>query len=142
MIQSFNQIRLTNNIVNASGQRLTVGGSGVIYQSETGQFASAINLNATGSYLATLISASSAGVGSLNGASGTINIVGTGNVSVTTVGQTITISGNTGIYSSFVTTGQTGTFASNLNLISTGTTLQNEINSLSGYSNSSFCNNF
>ena len=137
MIQSFNQIRLTNNIVNASGSRLTVNGSGVLYQSETGQFASINSLNNTGAYLTSLINAASAGVSSLNGSSGILNIVGTGNVSITTVGQTITISGNTGAYANFVTLGQTGVFASVSNLLATGAGLQTSVNALNIWTGSS-----
>jgi hypothetical protein len=78
-----------------------------INSGQTGIFATTTQLNATGSYLLGLISASSAGVSSINGSSGILNLGGAGNVSVTTVGQNITISGNTG---SFVATSQTGIF--------------------------------
>jgi hypothetical protein len=64
----------------------------------------------TGSGLLDLIQAASAGVSAINGASGILNLVGAGNVYVTTQGQTITASGDTGIYSTFITTGQTGDF--------------------------------
>jgi hypothetical protein len=77
-------------------------------------------LVSTGSYLFGLINASSAGVSSLNSTSGALSLVGDGNVTVTTNGQTITISGNTGIYSTFITTGQTGVFATSTNLALTG----------------------
>ena len=138
MIQAFNQIRLTNNIVNASGNRLSVGGQGVVYQSETGGFATSANLISSGAYLTNLISASSAGVTSVNSATGVLTILGAGNVSVTTNGANITISGNTGQYSNFITTSQTGqfyaannpngfitsaqtgVFATSLNLVATG----------------------
>jgi hypothetical protein len=52
------------------------------------------NLTQTGIALINLITAASAGVSSLNNASGVVSIVGAGNVSVTTSGQTITVSGN------------------------------------------------
>jgi hypothetical protein len=45
MIQSFNQIRLTNQMVNASGGVLSIGGQAVVYQSQTGAF---INSGQTG----------------------------------------------------------------------------------------------
>ena len=54
-------------------------------------------------YLIGLIGASSAGVSSINGASGVMTIAGAplSNVTVTTVGQNIIISGNTGDYAFF-----------------------------------------
>jgi hypothetical protein len=67
-------------------------------------------------YLASLISASSAGVGTLNGLSGTITVAGAGNNSVTVAGSTITVSGSTGFLTgyqpigSYVTASQTGGF--------------------------------
>lgn len=73
--------------------------------------------------------AATAGVNYINGVSGTITIVGTGNVSVTTVGQTIYISGASGAGGGDVTTSQ---------LYNTGSTLDNKINSLSGYSDANF----
>ena len=51
-------------------------------------------IESTGSYLYSLINISSAGVSSLNGQSGIISILGTGNINVTTQGQTIFISGD------------------------------------------------
>ena len=63
-----------------------------------------------------LISASSAGVGSLNGLSGVLTIAGAGNNSVSVAGSTITVSGNTGFLTgyqavgNYVTTAQTGAF--------------------------------
>ncbi len=72
-------------------------------------------LQTTGATLLNLIQVSNAGVSSLNGVSGTITLAGAGNVSVSTVGQSITVSGNTGIYSTFITTGQTGAFATSVN---------------------------
>lgn len=58
-------------------------------------------LGDTGSYLYGLINASSAGVSSINSASGALTINGGGNVSVTTTSQTITVSGNTGFLSNY-----------------------------------------
>lgn len=86
-------------------------------------------LNNTGSYLLGLISASSAGVGSINSASGALIIDGTGGIIVITNGQQILISGDTGAYANFAT---------NTNLFNTGSDLNFKIDLLSGYSNSVF----
>lgn len=59
------------------------------------------NIERSGGYLYGLINASSAGVSSLNSASGALTINGAGNVSVATVGQTITVSGNTGFLNNY-----------------------------------------
>jgi hypothetical protein len=110
--------------------------SNYITSNQTGQFSTFSQLTgasgvlserliSSGSYLFGLVNASSAGVSSLNSLSGALTLVGVGNVSVNGVGQTITISGNTGAYSSFVTLGITGQFASAVNLVATGTTLSN-----------------
>ena len=48
MIQSFNQVRLSNQFMSASGGRLLVSNSGVVYQSETGQFITASQTGAFG----------------------------------------------------------------------------------------------
>jgi hypothetical protein len=52
-------------------------------------------------YLESLISASSAGVGTLNGLSGSLTIAGAGNNSVSVAGSTITVSGNTGFLAGY-----------------------------------------
>jgi hypothetical protein len=105
--------------------------NGYIQSSQTGAFATTgyvtgvsgvitTRLESTGTYLYSLIQASSAGVSSLNSQSGSITLAGAGNVSIITNGQTITASGDTGAYAnfalkadtgSFVTTSQTGQFA-------------------------------
>jgi hypothetical protein len=54
-------------------------------------------IDSTGSYLYGLIQASSAGVSALNGQSGTLTLTGAGGVTVSTVGQTITVSGGSSI---------------------------------------------
>lgn len=59
-------------------------------------------LTSTGANLLGLINASSAGVSSINAASGAINLIGAGNVSVSTSSQTITISGNTGVLINYI----------------------------------------
>lgn len=83
------------------------------------------DLNATGSYLYGLVQASSAGVSSINSLSGSLTMTGTGNVTVISQGQTVTISGNTGAYANFVFKGETGTFVTNDktgNFVTTGQT--------------------
>lgn len=74
-------------------------------------------LASTGNFLYGLIQASSAGVSSINGQSGSITFTGAGNVVVSLAGQAFTFSGDTGAYAnfvlktstgSFITTGQTG----------------------------------
>ena len=74
------------------------------------QYATENALLNTGDYLLGLINSSSAGVSSLNSLSGALSLTGKGNISVIQQGQGFAISGDTGIYSSFVTTGQTGSF--------------------------------
>jgi hypothetical protein len=135
---------------NETGTFITIGQSGQFYAasnpsgyitnsaltnyiqtSQTGSFATtgfvtgvsgalSTRIESTGNYLYGLIQASSAGVSSLNSQSGSITLVGGGNVSVATNGQTITFSGDTGTYANFalkadtgafVTTAQTGQFA-------------------------------
>ena len=92
--------------------------SGFVTGIDANNLASITNLNSTGSYLFNLINASNAGVSSINLNSGILTFTGAGNISIITNGQTFNISGNTGIYSTFVTTGQTGQFGnSNLNNI-------------------------
>lgn len=83
-----------------------------------------VRLGATGSNLISLINAASAGVSSLNGFSGIVTIIGTGNITVTTgTNRTIIISGDTGNYINFATVS---------NLQTTGQVLYNYINNLSG----------
>jgi hypothetical protein len=102
------------------------------------------NLSQTGAILMNLISAASAGVSSINGQSGVISIAGAGNTSVTNNGQTIIVSGDTGVYANFATltnlalTGQQAWTAANNNAINlsgnltqTGITLINELASIS-----------
>lgn len=74
-----------------SGNLFTTGSN--LYQLSTG----------LSGYLVGLIGASSAGVSSLNGASGVLTIAGAplSNVTVTTNGQNIVVSGNTGDYAFF-----------------------------------------
>jgi len=144
---------------------LTTGASGAFYASSNpANYITASNLNglantgyvnsvsgglsqridATGDYLLGLISASSAGVGSLNSASGALTLNGAGNVTVTTIGQTITVSGNTGFLAGYYSVSNPEHYlksgeASNVNLSgystsgnveATGTALQNQITSI------------
>lgn len=95
------------------------GLSGVLVSNYT-----ALNTGLSG-YLINLINASSAGVASINGASGVLTIGGATNISVTTVGQNITISGDTGDYA---------LFAQKTALTTTGQTLYNLILGVSGTS--------
>jgi hypothetical protein len=71
-------------------------------------------LNASGSYLESLISASNAGVSTLNGGSGNLIITGAGSVTVSRVSQTITVSGGSSA-SPFAWTKVTGATAITLN---------------------------
>jgi hypothetical protein len=76
-----------------------------------------------------LIQGSAGGVSSINGQSGILNIVGAGNISVTTGTNTITVSGNTGDYVNFATA---------INLDLTGSNLFNLITGFSGQANINF----
>lgn len=125
---------LQNNSLNLSGVLLQTGvklwGFGSILSG---------NLSQTGATLIGLINAASAGVSSINGASGVMNIIGAGTVSITTIGQTITASGNSNnginLSGNITQTGNTlWNFFTTLsgNLISTGQNLQNQINALPG----------
>ncbi len=53
-----------------------------------------VELQSTSGALVSLISASAAGVAAINGSSGVLTLLGTGNVFITTDGQTIIISGS------------------------------------------------
>lgn len=91
---------------NASGFLNTLSGLSIgLVQNMSGDLSS--RLGATGSTLFNLISASSAGVGSLNGQSGALSLTGAGSVSVLVNGQTITVSGSAtnADFSGYITTG-------------------------------------
>lgn len=131
--------------------------AGVVGTGQTGQFASNAALTATGAALISLISASAAGVGTINGLSGALVMAGAGNVTVTSVGQSLIVSGDTGAYADFATrvdvaatghslyeliTGISGsagggdvTFAQ---LAATGALLEGQIATLSGYTDGTF----
>lgn len=108
---------------NPSGYITGINTGDFVTRQETGQFASANALYLTGSYLYGLINASSAGVSSLNGLSGALTLLGTGNVSVSTNGQTLIVSGDTGAYAQFATV---------TNLFLTGFSLYQTLTGLSG----------
>lgn len=78
----------------------------------------------SGAYLQSLITVSSAGVSTINGHSGALTLVGTGNTTVTSNGQQIIISGsqtNTGSY--YPLTGNPSHFLSNGDIVKFTTTL-------------------
>jgi hypothetical protein len=77
----------------------------------------------TGVNLMALITAASTGVSAINGVSGLVSIVGTGDIYVTTNGQVITVSGNS------------GNFATRTELFNTGSNIYNLINTTTGYLN-------
>lgn len=116
-----------------SGQLMATGQT--LYQQTTG----------LSGYLIDLISATSAGVTALNGASGVLNIYGTGAISVFTEGQTIWVSGeiDAGAYATtaFVT-GVSGFLQNQINLTGANSilytsgasgVLANSINAMSGW---------
>lgn len=120
-------------IVLYSGGKVFISGAGSVDHGDGINLSG--NLQSTGSYLLrtltgasgyiiSLISAASAGVSSLNGASGVLILQGAGNVTVTTAGQTITVSGNTGDYA---------LFAQKVDVTQTGIQLIGSLNALSGY---------
>lgn len=125
----------TVDISGVGGTRVIRSGNSIVLVSG-GSDAVATNLTTTGATLFALISASSAGVGSINGASGALTVQGAGNVSVTTAGQTITVSGDVYAQSGFnaatyatlaLVTGLSGQsvtdYATKTNLTLTGQTL-------------------
>ena len=120
---------------------------------QTGQFASQTVLNNFSGYIISLIDAASAGVSSLNGASGTVTLVGAGNVFITTVGQTITISGSgtQPNLSGYITTGDADSryyplgsnpsgYLINFNLTGASGVLQAQINSINGNTGNFYLN--
>jgi hypothetical protein len=80
-------------------------------QPDLSNYATTSDLENASGVLANQIVSSAAGVSSINGASGILTIKGTGNVFVSTAGQTITVSGEGGTaqyvnLSGYITTGQ------------------------------------
>lgn len=99
------------------------------------QYAKVISLESTGSYLYGLIQSNSAGVGSINGQSGTLNYTGAGNTSVIVNGQNFTISGDV---SNLYLKSNPNNFSTTGDLQNSGIALDSKINVLSGYTVSSF----
>ncbi len=138
MIHSFKELRLTNNSVKTSGARLMVNTESGAFLSDINNvsgysnntFATISNLELTGQTLFNLIGAASAGVSSLNGQSGILNLTGAGNVSVLVNGQAITISGNTGFLADYYSVTNPNQYSSSGNVAATGTALQNQITSI------------
>jgi hypothetical protein len=115
---SLNYANISNLAITGSNlHRLITGLSGdsnakFYLASNPQQYATSGDVSSLSGALISQISAASAGVASINGTSGVLNIVGTGSVSVTTNGQTIIVSGisETGVsnvnLSGYITTGQ------------------------------------
>lgn len=122
-------LRLTNTGV-ILGDRIAQTGQAAWTAAQNNATNLSGNLGATGSILISLISAASAGVSSLNGSSGVMSIVGAGVVTVTTNGQTITVSGSSGAGG--------GGDVTSAQLTLTGQTLGAKIDTLSGYSDNTF----
>ncbi len=79
MIHAFRQVRLTNSLLTVTGDtRLQVGNRQVVYTDETGSFGNG----------------ASAGVASINGLTGALTASGYGDITVTTNGNILQISGN------------------------------------------------
>ena len=149
LIQAFQQIRLSGEFVTQSGQRLQVGSDNTLMVRDSGNFSSAANLTQTGATLVALnlstsgalaaqISANAAGVGSLNGLSGSLSLSSASpGVSFVTSGtNTIFL---TGAASTALVTGLSGQivtdFATKVQLTNTGVTLTSNIVGLSGATN-------
>ena len=94
LIPAFNQIRLTNEFVSVSGQRLKVATDNTLMVRDSGNFANVQALTGLSGYLISQIGFAAGGVTSVNSISGNISVAGTGNISAFTIGQTIYISGN------------------------------------------------
>ena len=137
-----------NNAINLSGNLAQTGVTLINQINSLSGFTTGIS-----GFLRGLIQESAGAVSSLNGQSGILNIIGMGNISVTTGLNTIIISGDTGAYANFVTlaslqntgsslyimlTGLSGQsvidYATKTSLTQTGVILNSQINSLSGFS--------
>lgn len=105
------------NLNNQTGEfYLRSNPSGYVTGVDLSNYATTGYVTGVSGYLSSLISASSAGVGTLNGLSGTLTIAGAGNNTVSIAGSTITVSGDTGFLTgyqplgNYVVTSQTGQF--------------------------------
>lgn len=114
LITAFNQIRLSGALVTNSGNRLQVGSDNTLMVRDSGNFANLQYVSGVSGALYTLIQGSVGGVSSINNQSGILDIVGAGNISVTTGLNTIIISGNTGAYANFATVTNLALTGSNL----------------------------
>lgn len=139
MINSFQNIRLNNQIIGNSGNRIYLDSSGMAFTGETINYTNLISgelsnrLYISGSNLLSLISSSSAGVFNINGASGALLITGAGNVTIISgdIGL-IKVSGDTGAYASFYQTSNPQSYSSSGNVQNTGINLQSSFNLISG----------
>lgn len=118
---------------NPSGYLQNLNGTGVLTGSFYGlnnsnAYSTSGNLLSTSGALAALISDSSAGVATLNSQSGVINLIGTGIISVSNIGQNIYVSGNV---SGLATSGA---------LSSASGALQNQINIIDGQTGNYYLN--
>lgn len=126
MISAFKHIRLSGyNLLPQSvdgATRLTLNSSGVAYYSE---------LTGVSGYLQGLIDTANADVSSINGLQNAVNISGRDGIQIFVEGQDIIVSGNDAAVQSLIT---------NLtnDLATTGSTLNTKIDTLSGYSDSTF----
>lgn len=132
------RIRATGNAAVAHANGIGVNLSGNLAQTGTTLFTQTTGLSG---FMIGLIEAASAGVSAINGLSGVLIIEGTGSISVFTVGSTILISGDSDptFYATvpFVT-GVSGALQTQVNTLTvnlgqTGSTLDDKINSLSGF---------
>jgi hypothetical protein len=115
------RLELTGSQAWNAAQNNALNLSGVIQQSGSNLYV--LTTGASGA-LVDLIHSTSGGVTSLNSLSGALTLQGAGNVSVTTNGQTLIVSGDTGDYASF---------ALRTELTQTGVVFGAKIDSLSGY---------
>jgi TolA-binding protein len=133
MISAFKHIRLSGyNLIpqNVNGNtRITLNNSGVAYYSE---------LTGVSGYLQNLIDNANADVSSINGLQNAVNVTGRNGIQIFVEGQNIVVSGNdSAVQSSLANLGFGINSVAN-NLFLTGSGLDAKINSLSGYSNSTF----
>lgn len=152
LIPAFNQIRLTNEFVTTSGQRVKVASDNTLMVRDSGNFANLPYVEAVSGVLVGQIAGATAGVASVNGLTGIVLIKATGgNLFTVEIGQTIWISGSgiaqavdltqTGIslLAIIANTGQAAWLAAQNNALNlsgiietTGTSLYNLITALSG----------
>lgn len=137
LIYTANFMGIGGTVVLYSGNNILIsggaGGGGTVTQGQLDSL-SGFTTGMSGA-LQNQISMSSAGVVSLNGASGALNIIGTGGISVSRVGQTIYVSGQNWATSgdiSLLSGWANATFATIVNLATTGSIIYNLATGLSG----------